>query len=113
MPVTVDDVKVHLGLDLATTTDEAAMQQAVDGTNALAMLWRADVTLDEAGEPLPSWPANIDKGGIIFAAKVYGRRGSVAGVAGFTEIGLAYVARLDPDLKAFWELGEFQPPVVA
>ena len=113
MPATVDALKTHLGLAGASTVDEQAMQDAVDAANDTATTYRPDVTLDPDGNVLITWPARIDKGAIMLAARLYGRRGSVQGVAAFADIGVSMLGRLDPDVRLEWELGEFQRPVVA
>lgn len=106
MPVTVDAVKTHLGLQPASTVDAAAMQQAVDAVNAAAV---RILGVDAAGP----WTADVDEGGVLLAARVYGRRGSVSGVAGFADLGVAYIARFDPDVAWLWGIGDYQSPVIA
>lgn len=113
MPATVDALKIHLGLDPASAVDAAAMQAACDAANDEAVTFRPDVTLDEAGDQLTTWPPRIDEGAILEAARFYGRRGSVAGVAAFADVGIAMLGRMDPDARRLWELGEYQRPVVA
>lgn len=114
MPATVDALKIHLGLDPASTVDAAAMAQDVAAANAYVQGARPDVTLDpDDGTPLSAWPPDIDMGAILLAAKVYGRRGSVSGVAGFADLGVAYIARFDPDVQWLLGLGDYQSPVIA
>lgn len=113
MPATVASLKAYLGVDPASTTDEVAMGAAVDAANTQATIWRPDVTLDDTGTGLPSWPANIDQGALTYAARLYGRRGSVQGVAAFADLGVSMLPRIDPDVRALWELGEYQRSVVA
>lgn len=113
MAATVEGLKTYLGLAPAEAPDDAAMASAVAAANAMAKQWRPDVTLDADGIELPSWPANIDQGAYTFAARLYGRRGSVAGVASFIEAGVSGIPRLDPDVRSLWELGEYQRSVVA
>jgi hypothetical protein len=109
----VESLKIFLGLDPASSQDEAAMLAAVAAANNQATTWRPDVTLDPDGVELDGWPPKIDEGANLYAARVYGRRGSVAGVAGFADLGISAIPRLDPDVRALWELGEFQPSVIA
>lgn len=114
MPATVASLKVYLGLDPATSTDEAAMTAAVDAANAAAVKWRADVTTDAAtGAVLPTWPADIEQGAHLFASRLYGRRASIGGSVGFADLGIAPLPRIDPDVRALWELGEYQRSVIA
>jgi len=112
MPATVDALKIFLGIDPASTVDAQAMQPACDSANALAVRFRADVTTDVDG-PLAEWPADIDQGAILQAARLYGRRGSSAGALAFADIGVITIGRLDPDVRMLWQLGEYQGPVVA
>jgi hypothetical protein len=113
MPATVEALKTYLGIEPASTVDGEAMAAACDAANDMAVAWRPDVTTDDDGAPLTVWPARIDQGALTYAARLYGRRGSVAGVAAFTETGVTHIARLDPDVRALWELGEYQRNVVA
>jgi hypothetical protein len=113
MAATVEGLKTYLGLAPAEAPDDAAMASAVAAANAMAMRWRPDVTLDDAGAELATWPAQIDQGAYTYAARLYGRRGSVAGIASFTEAGVSMIPRLDPDVRSLWELGEYQRNVVA
>lgn len=114
MPATVDTVKIYLGLDPASTVDAAAMQFAVDAANDLAEHWKPDETTDpDTGIVFDPWPPRIEQGALVQAARLYGRRGSVSGIAAFADLGISNLARLDPDVRALWDLGEFQPPVVA
>jgi hypothetical protein len=113
MPATVAALRIHLGLDPASTVDEAAMGAAVAAANDLATTWRPDVTLDGDGVQLPTWPPRIDQGAVIEAARLYGRRGSVQGVAAFADMGVSLLPSLDPEVRSLWELGAFQPSVIA
>jgi hypothetical protein len=111
---TLEGLKTYLGLDPASSQDDAAMSAAVAAANAKAIEWRPDVTLDpDTGAELDAWPASIDQGALTYAARLYGRRGSVAGVAAFADVGVAMLPRLDPDVRALWGLGEYQGNVVA
>ena len=59
------------------------------------------------------WPPRAEQAALVQAARLYGRRGSVQGVAAFTDLGITTLPRLDPDVRALLELGEYQPSVVA
>jgi hypothetical protein len=113
VPASVDALKIHLGLDPASTVDAAAMGAACDASNDLVAQLRPDLTHDPDGLPLPSWPARVDQAAIIEAARLYGRRGSVQGIAAFADIGVSLLPRLDPEVRSLLELGEYQPPVIA
>lgn len=107
MGATVEKLKVYLGLDPANQNDADAMQYAVDAANAQITQWRPDLT---TGDP---WDARAEQAALLQAARLYGRRGSVQGVAAFADIGVTLMPRLDPDLRSLLELGEYQRSVVA
>ena len=107
MPATVAAVRVYLGVDPASSTDEEALTAAVDAANDLVGQLRPDLT---ATEP---WPARAHQAAIVEAARLYGRRGSVQGIAAFADIGVSLLPRLDPEVRSLLELGEYQPSVVA
>lgn len=113
MAATVEGLKTYLGLGTAASSEDDALASAVAAANAMAKQWRPDVTLDDTGAELALWPPQIDQGALTYAARLYGRRGSVAGVASFTEAGVSLIPRLDPDVRSLWELGEYQRNVVA
>ena len=62
MAATLEGLKTYLGLDPATSIDDAAMASAVAAANAKAIEWRPDVTLDAEGVELPAWPSYMDQG---------------------------------------------------
>ena len=105
MPTTVPLLRIHLGLIPARPVDDDALANAVDAANAAVLLYRPD--LDSNGE----WPANAEMAATIWAARLYGRRGSVQGVAAFQDVGVSLLPRLDPDVRALLQLGEYQPSV--
>lgn len=107
MGATVEKLKVYLGLDPASTHDAEAMQYAVDAANALVTQWRPDLA---TGDP---WDPRAEQAALLQASRLYGRRGSVQGVAAFADIGVSLMPRLDPDLQPLLELGIYQPSVVA
>jgi hypothetical protein len=59
------------------------------------------------------WAERADQAALVEAARLYGRRGSVQGVAAFADIGVSLLPRLDPEVRSLLELGEYQKPVVA
>ena len=69
--------------------------------------WRPDLTEGE------DWDPRAEQAALLQSARLYGRRGSVQGVAAFADIGVTLMPRLDPDLRSLLELGEYQPSVVA
>jgi hypothetical protein len=110
MPATVDTLKIYLGLDPASTVDAQAMQMACDAANDIVTQWRPDLTDVAAGA---TWPPRAEQAAVVQAARLYGRRGSVSGIAAFADLGIANLARMDPEVRSLLQLGEFQMPVVA
>jgi hypothetical protein len=62
------------------------------------------------GDP---WAPRAEQAALIQAARLYGRRGSIQGVAAFADVGVTLMPRLDPDLRSLLQLGEYQDSVVA
>jgi hypothetical protein len=113
VPATVETLKVYLGIDPASTIDVEAMGSAVAAANDAVRGWRPDLTDDPPGTPLPVWPPRADQAALVYSARLYGRRGSVQGIAAFQDVGVSMLPRLDPDVRALLELGEYQRNVVA
>jgi len=113
MPATVDRLRIYLGVDPASSIDTEAMTMAVDAGNNIVTTLRPDLTLDPDGLPLPARPARVEQAALVQAARLYGRRGSVQGIAAFADLGVSLLGRLDPDVRLLLELGEYQPPVIA
>lgn len=111
MPTTVELVRTHLGLSPARPVDDAALDNAVAAGNDAVWAWRQD--LDEPTADGAAWPPRCDYAATLQAARLYGRRGSVQGVAAFQDVGVAMLGRLDPDIRSLLELGEFQRSVIA
>lgn len=116
MPGTVDRLKTHLGLDGARAVDVDAMAAAVEAANAaVAGVLRTDLPSPAVGEPWDTivWPSQVDHGAVVLAARLYGRRSSVQGIATFGDAGVSFLARMDPDVRLLLGLGEYQPSVIA
>jgi hypothetical protein len=113
MPATAASVRIHLGVDPASTVDQEALDAAVAAANDVVVMWRPDLTKDPDGILLTVWPARVDQAAVIEAARLYGRRGSVQGVAAFADLGVSLIPRLDPEVRSLLELGEYQRSVVA
>jgi len=107
MPATVESVLAHLGLSQPRPADDASLDQAVKASNDLVAVLRPDLT---ATEP---WAPRADQAAIQYAARLYGRRGSITGIAAFAEAGVALLPRTDPDVAQLLELGSYQKSVVA
>lgn len=113
MAATVETLRTYLGQDPASTHDGEAMALAVAAANDLVQTLRPDLTTDAAGEPVDPWPARCEQAALVEAARLYGRRGSVQGVAAFADVGVSLLPRLDPEVRSLLELGEYQRSVVS
>lgn len=111
MPTTVDLVKAHLGLTPSDTLDEESLEAATAAANDMVATLRPDVVLASAsgGE----WPDRVTHAATLWAARLYRRRGSVEGLAGYQEMGGVPIIRIDPDIQAELQLGPWQPAVIA
>lgn len=107
MPTTVALVQQHLGLSPARPVDDDALAAAVAAANDMVAAYRPGLTATG------TWPARADFAATLQAARLYGRRGSVQGVAAFQDVGVSMLPRLDPDLRSLLELGEYQRSVVS
>lgn len=108
MPATVATLRTYLGIDPASTVDEDAMGAAVAAANDLVATYRPDLTTDP-----DTWPARAEQAALVEAARLYGRRGSVQGIAAFADVGVSMLPRLDPEVRSLLELGEYQRSVVS
>jgi hypothetical protein len=111
VPATVDSVRTFLGLSPARPTDDDALAAAVAAANDAVATWRTDLPPDD-GSGAVTWPPSCDQAATIYAARLYGRRASVQGVAAFQEVGVVVLPQ-DPDVRSLLGLGEYQPSVVA
>ena len=111
MPTSAAAVSAFLGLSPARPVDDEAMTAAVGAANDAVYMWRPDLT--DPLEEGTTWPARADFAATMQAARLYGRRGSVQGVAAFQDTGVSFMPQLDPDVQTLLELGPYQPSVVA
>jgi len=111
VPATVDAVRTFLGLSPSRPTDDDALAAAVAAANSYVAAVRTDLDPDD-GSGSVTWPARCDQAAVLYAARLYGRRSSVQGVAAFQDVGVTLIPQ-DPDVKALLELGPFQRSVVA
>lgn len=111
MPATVGKLQTHLGISGARPVDDDAMTIACDAANQMVVAFRPDV-----GDPADDqtvWTASVDEAAIIQAARLYGRRSSVQGIAAFQDVGAVTLGRLDPDVRLLLGLAEYQPSAIA
>lgn len=99
-PITQPDVEGYLGTPPAGTADALAMTRAAEAVTA----WCERHGLVE--DPAPTEvSADVHLGAVMLAGRWYGRRTSVNGIAGFGDVGVAYVIRQDPDVASLLGLG--------
>lgn len=110
MAATVEGLKAFLGYPPATDRDDTALAAAVAAANAAVVMWRHD--LAPPGDLARPWPAGVDQAATIYAARLYGRRGSIQGVVAYQEMGVT-MRSTDPDCWALLQLGGYQDSVVA
>jgi hypothetical protein len=111
MPATVASVRTFLGLTPARPADDDALAAAVAAANDAVATWRVDLPPDD-GSGSVTWPPACDQAATQYAARLYGRRSSVQGVAAFQEVGVTAIPQ-DPDVAALLGLGRHQKSVVA
>lgn len=99
---TPQTVATWLGTDF---TDEEldVMEQVVTAVTVTVTDWH--------GSP-DSWSPRVILGSILLAAHLWRRRGTPGGVAGFTEEGVSYVQRHDPQAAMLLGLGGWTRPAV-
>ena len=105
--VTVEQVKAHLGISPSDALDETSLQAATDAANDMLLTYRPDLFDSDP------WPARAVHAVTLYAARLYRRRGSVEGLAGYADMGGVPIIRIDPDIQAELELGPWQPSVIA
>lgn len=73
----------------------------VDAVNGMINEWHGE-----------KWPAGVELGAIMLAARLHRRRNSAAGVETFSDMGASYVSRYDADLDRQLRINAWTPPVV-
>ena len=107
MAVTVEQVKAHLGLKPSDALDDESLDAATAAANDMLATWRPDLFESDP------WPDRAIQAVTLYAARLYRRRGSVEGLAGYAELGGVPIIRIDPDVQAMLELGPWQKSVIA
>lgn len=105
-PTTVETVKVQLTITPDDQRDDTRLTAIVEAVNAMVRTWR----VSELAAGLEDWPAQVELGAAMLAARLFRRRNSPAGVESFGQLGAAYVMRNDPDIAQLLRLGTYQSP---
>ncbi|MBS2533860.1 hypothetical protein KGQ20_13890 [Catenulispora sp. NF23] len=91
------------------TADAVWLAQATAAINALAV----DTVPRLRTDPPPvEWPEDIRTGLLMQAQRLFARRSSPTGVAGYTDAGATYVSRWDPDVEKLLRIGSWTRPEV-
>lgn len=98
-----EDVKAWLRLGDAA--DDALLEDVIGAVEVVVARDRFDALPD------PSADLEVYQGAVMYAARVYRRRNSPAGVESFGE-SVSYVARWDPDVDRFLRRGAYRFPGV-
>lgn len=110
--LTVAEVCAHMGVDPATLTPTDAAHAAACVAAVLVMVPDIVPRLRHPSVHDLPWPDDVHQGAVQLAARLFARRNSPTGVAGYNEAGggAAYVARYDPDLSQLFRTGKWGPP---
>lgn len=89
--ITIDDVAAWLGITTRNAAIDSMMQRCLDAV--------VSNVADRIGSWVPEpWPSNVETAVLMQSARVYKRRSSPEGVAGFGDLGVVRVTLLDPDV---------------
>lgn len=88
------------------------MADAVAAANDVVVSLRPDLPPIDPDDQ-QDWPPRADEAATLQAARLYGRRGSVQGVAAFQDVGVSLLPRIDPDVRLLLQLGEYQESGIA
>jgi hypothetical protein len=105
-PASMTATKVMLSIDATDVRDDAELSNIVAAVNAEVRTW----PVSTAAVGAAAWPANLERGAHMLAARLFRRRNSPAGVESFGSLGAAYVMRTDPDIAMLLKLGSWQRP---
>jgi len=97
MAVTIDDVADWLGINQRSQPVNELLQRCLD-----AVVAHIGKRLGE-WVPVP-WPAHVEEAVLIQTARLYKRRNSPEGVAGFGDLGVVRISTLDPEVETLLSL---------
>lgn len=107
-PAVLAAVKLQLSIPAADTGEDDRLEPVVAAVNAMVRelpVARRALLTDPA-----AWPAYVEHGAVMLAARVYRRRNSPAGVEAISADGAVYVMRNDPDIADMLLVGRSQLP---
>lgn len=107
-PATLGGVRAFLRYKDPDTADDTDLAAVVAAVNALVRSWPCSASAVDA----VAFPANVERGAVMMAGRLFRRRESPAGVAAFGDMGAVYVMRNDPDVAMLLGLGSWSAPGV-
>jgi hypothetical protein len=95
----------------AEPPDRPALQQACNAAASYVEDLHPAYLVAEPEPEAPTYepPATIRLGAILLAARLYERRGTALGVAGFSDFGGSPILRQDPDIARLLKIGAHAP----
>lgn len=108
-PATLEGAKRAANVDPLDPAEDSTFTPVVEAVNALVRGWPVSQLTADVPEP---WPANVEHGANMLAARLWRRKDSPSGVAAFGAEGPFYVQRNDPDVAMLLGLGAYAPPAV-
>lgn len=105
-PTTVELVKELL--KITTDVDDVRIGRKVDAANVVVAGLPVAYGLPETGD----WPANIQEGATLLAARLYRRKNSPAGKERVGSDSAVLVVQADPDVALLLETGDYARPSV-
>jgi hypothetical protein len=113
--ITTDQLRAHLGINPADTTDDEWLGQSVAAVNA----WVATlpVVVDQLPTATPAidleWPADVQTGAIMLAAHGYHSRNAPYGRATLDLAGGFNQAYADPEISRYLRLRRWGKPMIS
>lgn len=109
MTVTVPDVVEWANLKSTTPAADRSLQRCLDAVTVHFTNHYDNKPNDNSSDP-DDWTADIDLAVIMQTFRLYKRRGSPEGVAGFDDLGIITITRFDPDIAKL--LDDYMLPAI-
>ena len=87
------------GIGTVNPVDQAEVQRCLDAAIAY-LTYRCDIVDDTEDPPAPIVPDDVRRACVMLTARLFSRRNSPEGAAGFGDFGVVRVTRIDPDIEA-------------
>jgi hypothetical protein len=92
-----DLTEVTEGIGTTNVSDADEIQRCLDAAVAY-LTYRCAITLDESDVPIVT--DDVRRACVMLTARLFSRRNSPEGAAGFGDFGVVRVTRIDPDIEA-------------